>query len=511
MSHDKIVVLDFGSQYNQLIVRRIREFGVYSELHPYDLSAASIGAMENVRGIILSGGPRSVYDADAFFGDPALFDLGIPVLGICYGMQWIAARFGGTVSPGATKEYGRKQISILAPCPLFTKQPARQNVWMSHGDYVSSLPNGFSLIAKSESDAPAAIASASRRIYGVQFHPEVRHTEFGTDILRNFVLGVCRADPAWTMASFVVEAIAAIRAKVGNEKVLMGISGGVDSSVAAVLIHRAIGANLTCVFVDHGLLRKHEGDEVMKTFRDDYGIAVERVDAAERFLTRLDGVADPEKKRKIIGAEFVRIFEEAASRHGDCAFLGQGTLYTDVIESGTKTAQTIKSHHNVGGLPEGMKFRLLEPLDRLFKDEVRALGRELGIAPGIVARQPFPGPGLAIRIVGAITPDKLRIVRDSDAILREEFKTAGLDRSVWQYFTALPGFRSVGVMGDQRTYHDAVVIRAVTSQDGMTADWAKIPYDVLDVVSRRIVNEVPGVNRVLYDVTSKPPSTIEYE
>jgi len=313
------------------------------------------------------------------------------------------------------------------------------------------------------------------------------------------------------MASFVVEAIASVKAKVGEQKVLMAISGGVDSSVAAVLIHRAIGTNLKCVFVDHGLLRKNEGDDVMKTFQDDYGIDVERVDASARFLGRLEGIADPEQKRKIIGAEFVRVFEDAAARHGDYAFLGQGTLYTDVIESGTKTAQTIKSHHNVGGLPAGMKFRLLEPLDRLFKDEVRALGRELGIAPGIVSRQPFPGPGLAIRIVGAITPDKLRIVRDSDAILREEFAKAGLDRVVWQYFTALPGFRSVGVMGDQRTYHDAVVIRAVTSQDGMTADWAKIPYDVLDHLSRRIVNEVAGVNRVLYDVTSKPPSTIEYE
>ncbi|MDP3131029.1 MAG: glutamine-hydrolyzing GMP synthase, partial [Bacillota bacterium] len=503
MSYDKIVVLDFGSQYNQLIVRRIREFGVYSELHPYDLSAASIKAMENVKGVILSGGPRSVYDIDAFKGDPALFDLGVPILGVCYGMQWIADHFGGTVSPCDEKEYGRKSIEVLAPCPLFTKQPSRQNVWMSHGDFVATLPEGFDLVARSESGTPAAIAAASKKIYGVQFHPEVRHTEFGTDILRNFVLGVCRADPAWTMASFVTEAISAVKAKVGDALVLMGISGGVDSSVAAVLIHRAIGKNLKCVFVDHGLLRKNEGDDVMKTFKDGYGIDVERVDASERFLGRLAGVTDPEQKRKIIGAEFVRVFEEAAARHGDYAFLGQGTLYTDVIESGTKTAQTIKSHHNVGGLPEGMKFRLLEPLDRLFKDEVRALGRELGIADGIVSRQPFPGPGLAIRIVGAITPDKLRIVRDSDAILREEFAKAGLDRSVWQYFTALPGFRSVGVMGDQRTYHDAVVIRAVTSQDGMTADWAKIPYAVLDLVSRRIVNEVSGVNRVLYDVTSK--------
>jgi len=511
MPCDRIIVLDFGSQYNQLIVRRIREFGVYSELYPYDKPAAAIREMPDVKGIILSGGPRSVYEPDSFRGDPALFDLGIPVFGICYGMQWITDHFGGTVRKSDRKEYGRKAIEILEPCPLFTGLPARQNVWMSHGDYVALLPAGFSLSARSESGAPAAIADAGRNVYGVQFHPEVRHTECGTDMLRNFVLGICGAAPEWTMKSFVAEAVDAIRAKTAGENVLMAISGGVDSSVAAVLIHRAIGDRLTCVFVDHGLLRKDEGDEVMKTFHDVYGIDVIRVDASARFMERFAGVVDPERKRKIIGTEFVRVFEDEAVHLGKCAFLGQGTLYTDVIESGTKTAQTIKSHHNVGGLPEGMKFRLLEPLDRLFKDEVRALGRELGIHPDIVSRQPFPGPGLAIRIIGAITPEKLAIVRESDAILREEFKKAGLDKSVWQYFTALPGVRSVGVMGDQRTYSEAVIIRAVTSSDGMTADWAKLPLDVLDAISRRIVNEVKGVNRVLYDITSKPPATIEYE
>ncbi|MFA5006206.1 MAG: glutamine-hydrolyzing GMP synthase [Candidatus Izemoplasmatales bacterium] len=511
MGHDRLVVLDFGSQYNQLIVRRIRELGVYAELHPYDVPAAALKAMPGLKGIVLSGGPRSVYEQNAFRCDPDLFTLGVPVLGICYGMQLIADVFGGRVHPSGAKEYGRKELRVLRKGALFVGLPERQSVWMSHGDEVAALPPGFALDAVSESGTPAAVSDEARNVYGVQFHPEVRHTDHGMAVLRNFVFGVCRAEAGWTMAAFAAESIAAIRLKTAGERVLMGISGGVDSSVAAVLIHRAIGSSLTCVFVDHGLLRKGESDEVMSTFRDSYGIDVVRVDASDRFLEKLAGVVDPERKRKIIGAEFVRVFEAAAAAAGDFAFLGQGTLYTDVIESGTKTAQTIKSHHNVGGLPEGMKFMLLEPLDRLFKDEVRALGRELGIAEKIVARQPFPGPGLAIRIVGAITPEKLRIVRDSDAILREEFRNAGLDASVWQYFTALPGVRSVGVMGDQRTYSDAVAIRAVTSADGMTADWARIPYEVLELVSRRIVNEVGGVNRVFYDITSKPPATIEYE
>lgn len=511
MGHDRIVVLDFGSQYNQLIVRRIRELGVYAELHPYDVTAAVLGTMPDLRGIVLSGGPRSVYDPDAFRCDPGVFALGVPVLGICYGMQLVAAAFGGTVRSSEKKEYGRKDVRIVRRCRLFDGLPDDQSVWMSHGDYVAAAPPGFSFDAVSESGTPAAMSSDDGKVFGVQFHPEVRHTEHGTAILKNFVLSVCRAKADWTMASFAVEAVAAIRRRTAGAKVLMAISGGVDSSVAAVLIHRAIQDDLTCVFVDHGLLRKGESESVMKTFRDSYGIAVVRVDASERFLERLEGVVDPERKRKIIGAEFIRAFEAAAADLGTFEFLGQGTLYTDVIESGTKTAQTIKSHHNVGGLPEGMRFKLLEPLDRLFKDEVRALGRELGIAEAIVARQPFPGPGLAIRIVGSITPEKLDIVRESDAILREEFQAAGLDKTVWQYFTALPGVRSVGVMGDQRTYAEAVAIRAVTSSDGMTADWARVPHDVLDRISRRIVNEVKGVNRVFLDITSKPPATIEYE
>ncbi len=511
MTYDRIIVLDFGSQYNQLIVRRIREFSVYSELYPYDTPATTIAAMANVRGIILSGGPRSVYDADAFRGDSALFGLGIPILGICYGMQWITDHFGGTVRKSDQKEYGKKAIDIIHPCPLTTKLPVRQNVWMSHGDHVAAVPEGFQTTAISETGIPAIIVDSKRRIFGVQFHPEVRHTEFGTDLLKNFVFSICQAAPGWTMAGFVDEAVASICARVGTAKVLMAISGGVDSSVAAVLIHKAIGDRLQCIFVDHGLLRLNEGNAVMQTFAEVYGIDVIRIDAQDRFLSRLAGVTDPEKKRKIIGTEFVRVFEEEAAKRGDFAFLGQGTLYTDVIESGTKTAQKIKSHHNVGGLPEGMRFVLLEPLDRLFKDEVRSLGKELGIHPDIVGRQPFPGPGLAIRIIGEITSEKLTIVRESDAILREEIHKAGLEGAIWQYFTAVPGFRSVGVMGDQRTYSEAVVIRAVTSADGMTADWAKIPPGVLDVISRRIVNEVKGCNRVLFDITSKPPATIEYE
>jgi GMP synthase (glutamine-hydrolysing) len=511
MAYDRIVVLDFGSQYNQLIVRRIRETGVYSELLPFDTSATAIAAIPDVRGIILSGGPRSVYEGDAYRGDPGLFDLGVPILGICYGMQWMTDLFGGTVTNAPAREYGRKSIGVIRSSPLFRALPATQTVWMSHGDHVTGIPEGFVVTATSESGAIAAIENESRRLYGVQFHPEVRHTQYGQELLRNFIFNICEARAQWTMKSFIAEAVETIRIKTGEERVLMAISGGVDSSVAAVLIHRAIGDRLTCVFVDHGLLRKGEGDEVMKTFREVYGIDVMRVDAADRFLSKLAGVDDPERKRKIIGTEFVRVFEEEAARLGSFTYLGQGTLYTDVIESGTRTAQKIKSHHNVGGLPEGMRFQLLEPLNRLFKDEVRSLGRELGIHPDIVSRQPFPGPGLAIRIIGEITREKLAIVRESDAILREEIARAGLGETVWQYFTALPGVRSVGVMGDQRTYSEAIVIRAVTSSDGMTADWARLPSDVLDIVSRRIVNEVSGVNRVFYDITSKPPATIEYE
>jgi len=508
---DQILVLDFGSQYNQLIVRRFRQLGVYSELAPYDTAIELIRAIPDLKGIVLSGGPRSVYEADAFGCDPGILTLGLPVLGICYGMQWLTKIGGGRIESATHREYGRQRIHGIGTSRLLAGLPQAHDVWMSHGDKLTGLPEGYRITALSESNVPAAIEHETQPWFGVQFHPEVEHTVEGMNLLRHFALSICGAVPEWTMQGYIDAQIAAIRALVGQESVLMGVSGGVDSSVAAVLLHRAIGPRLTCVFIDHGLLRKNEAEEVMALFSTVLDIRLIRVDASKRFLDRLQGVSDPETKRKIIGKEFVAVFDEEAAKLGHFAFLGQGTLYTDLIESGTKTAQTIKSHHNVGGLPEGMKFRLVEPLNRLFKDEVRELGLALGMPEPQIRRIPFPGPGLAIRILGEITPDKLVLVRESDAILREEFAKAGLDRSVWQYFTVLPNLRSVGVMGDQRTYSQAIAIRAVTSLDGMTADWARIPYQVLEIVSRRIVNEIPGVNRVLYDITSKPPSTIEWE
>lgn len=511
---DKIIVLDFGSQYNQLIARRIREFGVYSELHPHTLTIAQIEALGDVKGIIFSGGPNSVYDEDSFQCDPAIFESGIPILGICYGMQMTHYMNGGSVKACETKEYGRTQIEVKGDSALFKGLPKMQTVWMSHGDQVDVLADGFTVEASSDTCPYAATAHAEKQIYTLQFHPEVRNSEFGLDILRNFVFEICHAKNDWSMHSFVDMQIEKIRAKVGKDKVLLGLSGGVDSSVVAALLHKAIGDQLICMFIDHGLLRKGEAEGVMETFGREMHVHLVKIDAKERFLAKLKGISDPEQKRKIIGNEFVYTFDEEVKKltqGEDIKWLAQGTLYTDVIESGTKTAQTIKSHHNVGGLPADMQFQLIEPLNTLFKDEVRALGTELGLPDEMVWRQPFPGPGLGIRILGEITEEKLEIVRESDFILREEIAKAGLDREIWQYFTALTNMQSVGVMGDQRTYDYAVAIRAVTSIDGMTADWAKIPYEVLDVISVRIVNEVKHVNRVLYDVTSKPPATIEFE
>ncbi|MBK0348059.1 glutamine-hydrolyzing GMP synthase [Aerococcaceae bacterium zg-ZJ1578] len=509
---EKIVVLDFGSQYNQLITRRLRELGVFSELLPNDTTAEQIKAEGNVIGVVFSGGPHSVYAEDAFTVDPAIFELGIPVLGVCYGMQLTTHLFGGTVESAPTREYGTAEIDVhQVNHGLFKGLAEKENVLMSHGDRITKIPEGFVVTASNSHTPFAAFEHTERQIYGVQFHPEVRHTVHGYDMLRNFAFDICGAKGDWSMENFIEIEIAKIREKVGNRKVLLGLSGGVDSSVVGVLLQKAIGDQLTSIFVDHGLLRKGESEQVMEALGGKFGLNIIRVDAKERFLSKLSGVSDPEQKRKIIGNEFVYVFDDEAAKLEGVDFLAQGTLYTDIIESGTKTAQTIKSHHNVGGLPEDMQFELIEPLNTLFKDEVRALGTALGMPDSIVWRQPFPGPGLGIRVIGEITEEKLEIVRESDAILREEIANAGLERDVWQYFTVLPGFRSVGVMGDGRTYDYTIGIRAVTSIDGMTSDFARIPWDVLQKISARIVNEVAHVNRVVYDITSKPPATIEWE
>lgn len=509
----KIIVLDYGSQYNQLISRRIREFGVFSELKSHRISAQEVKEINPV-GIVLSGGPNSVYEEGSFDIDPEIFELDIPILGICYGMQLITHKLGGKVVPAGdagNREYGQSPLSLKAESELFASTPDEQLVLMSHGDAVTEIPDNFHLVAESADCPYAAIEDSERRIYGIQFHPEVRHSVYGNDILLNFAINICGAKGDWTMDNFIETEIQKIRETVGDKKVLLGLSGGVDSSVVGVLLQRAIGDQLTCIFVDHGLLRKNEGDQVMEMLGGKFGLNIIRVDASKRFLDLLAGVEDPEKKRKIIGNEFVYVFDDEASKLKDVDFLAQGTLYTDIIESGTETAQTIKSHHNVGGLPEDMQFKLIEPLNTLFKDEVRALGTALGMPDEVVWRQPFPGPGLAIRVMGEITEEKLKTVRESDAILREEIAKAGLDRDVWQYFTVNTGVRSVGVMGDGRTYDYTIAIRAITSIDGMTADFAKLPWEVLQKISTRIVNEVDHVNRIVYDITSKPPATVEWE
>ena len=511
MQHDQVIVLDFGSQYNQLIARRIREFGVYSELKSHKLTAEDIKKMSNVKGIIFSGSPNSVTQEGAFTVDPEIFNLGLPILGICYGMQLTTHMHGGTVERAEQREYGKAEITIKNNSKLFQGTPEEQVVWMSHGYHVTILPEGFVVDASSDSCPIAAASCEERNIYLVQFHPEVQHSVHGTEMLRNFIFNVCGAQANWSMKNFIEDQVEKIRAQVGNDNVLCALSGGVDSSVVAALIHRAIGDQLTCMFVDHGLLRKGEAESVVETFDGKFNMNFIKIDAQERFLSKLKGVSDPEQKRKIIGNEFVYCFDEESAKLKDMKFLAQGTLYTDIIESGTDTAQTIKSHHNVGGLPEDMEFELIEPLNTLFKDEVRQLGLELGLPEEIVFRQPFPGPGLGIRVLGEVTEEKLEIVRDSDFILREEIKKAGLERDVWQYFTALPNIKSVGVMGDERTYDYTVVVRAVTSIDAMTSDWARIPFEVLEKISVRIVNEVAHVNRVVYDITSKPPATIEWE
>ena len=509
----KIIVLDYGSQYNQLIARRIREFGVFSELKSHKITADEVRAINPI-GIILSGGPNSVYAEDAFGIDEEIFELGIPILGICYGMQLLTHKLGGKVVPAGeagNREYGQSTLRLRAQSELFAGTPEEQVVLMSHGDAVTEIPEGFHLVADSVDCPFAAMEDTKKNFYGIQFHPEVRHTVYGNDILKNFAFSICGAKGDWSMANFVDMQIAQIRETVGDRKVLLGLSGGVDSSVVGVLLQKAIGDQLTCIFVDHGLLRKGEGDQVMEMLGGKFGLNIIRVDASKRFLDLLAGVDDPEKKRKIIGNEFVHVFDDEASKLKGVDFLAQGTLYTDIIESGTETAQTIKSHHNVGGLPEDMQFELIEPLNTLFKDEVRALGTELGMPDEVVWRQPFPGPGLAIRIMGEVTEEKLETVRESDAILREEIAKAGLDRDVWQYFTVNTGVRSVGVMGDGRTYDYTIAIRAITSIDGMTADFAKLPWEVLQKISVRIVNEVDQVNRIVYDITSKPPATVEWE
>ncbi len=508
---EKMIVLDFGSQYNQLITRRIREFGVYSELLPHTTTAAELKDL-NVKGIIFSGGPMSVYDEGSFSVDPEIFEMGIPILGICYGMQLMTKMMGGTVSPSKKREYGTASIHIEdRTAPIFTTLEEEETVLMSHGDLVTAVPEGFEVSATSAHCPIAAMFNAQKNFHAVQFHPEVRHSVHGNDMLRNFAFNVCGFEGNWSISDFIEAEIAKIRETVGDKKVLLGLSGGVDSSVVGVLLQKAIGDQLTCIFVDHGLLRKDEGDMVMESLEGKFGLNIIRVDAQERFMSKLAGVTDPEQKRKIIGNEFVYVFDDEATKLKGIDFLAQGTLYTDVIESGTATAQTIKSHHNVGGLPEDMQFKLIEPLNTLFKDEVRELGTALGMPESLVWRQPFPGPGLGIRVLGEVTEEKLEIVRESDAILREEIKNAGLDRDIWQYFTVLPGIRSVGVMGDGRTYDYTVGIRAVTSIDGMTADFARIPWDVLQKISVRIVNEVAHVNRIVYDITSKPPATVEWE
>ncbi len=512
--HDTVLVVDFGAQYSRLIARRVREAHVYSEIVPHDLSAEELVARRPA-GIIFSGGPKSVHVEGAPTIDPAVYDSGIPILGICYGSQLLVQQLGGEVRRTGGGEYGRTELEVTGRSDLFADQPTRQQVWMSHADSIVAAPGGFEVLASTPGAPVAALEDAHRAIHGVQFHPEVVHTPRGKEILERFLFDVCGCRPTWTMASVIEEQVDAIREQVGSNGVACALSGGVDSSVAAALVHKAIGDQLTCVFVDTGLLRKDEAEQVEETFRRQFRVDLVHVEGAERFVGRLEGVTDPEEKRKLIGETFIRVFEQVARDElAGARYLVQGTLYPDVIESGGSGeagAATIKSHHNVGGLPADMDFELIEPLRNLFKDEVRAVGEELGLPEDIVWRQPFPGPGLAVRIIGEVTPERLEILREADAVVREELRAAGLEREIWQAFAVLPAVRAVGVMGDERTYAYPVVIRAVTSDDAMTADWARLPDDLLQRMATRLINEVPGVNRVAYDITSKPPGTIEWE